>query len=149
MILQEGSSSRKRGNEKRCTEHRRKNKSSSCDFCRLVETDTSQVVSRHRHCLVIKNLFGYDIWDDRGVEEHLMIIPKRHVDSLADLTDEEMAEYIKIMTKYEKSGYSIYARSPGNTSKSIVHQHTHLIKIDDKSKKWIFYLKKPHVLWIK
>ena len=110
MILQEGSSSRKRGNEKRCTEHRRKNKSSGCDFCQLVETDTSQVVSRHRHCLVIKNLFGYDVWDDRGVEEHLMIIPKRHVDSLADLTNEEMAEYIKIMTKYEKSGYSIEDR---------------------------------------
>lgn len=65
------------------------------------------------------------------------------------MTDEEMAEYIKILTKYEKLCYSIYARSPGNTSKSIVHQHTHLIKIDDKSKKWIFYLKKPHVLWIK
>lgn len=149
MIFQKGSSSRRRGNEKRYIEHRRKNKSSGCDFCRLVETDTSQVVSRHRHCLVIKNLFGYDIWDDHGVEEHLMIIPKRHVDSLANLTDEEMAEYIKILTKYEKLCYSIYARSPGNTSKSIVYQHTHLIKIDDKSKKWIFYLKKPHVLWIK
>lgn len=149
MILQKGPSSRRRGTEKRYIESQRKSKPGGCVFCQLADNDTSQIISTYQHCMVIKNLFGYDVWDDHGVEEHLMIIPKRHVDSLADLSKEELADYMKILIKYEKLGYSIYARSPGNITKSVVHQHTHLIKIDNKRKTFKIYLRRPHILWMR
>ena len=91
-------------------------------------------------------MFGYDIWDGCGVIEHFMIIPKKHTASLADLSKEEKIDYMNQIAQFEADGYSIYARSPGNKTKSVVHQHTHLIKIDNKPKRWLIFLKKPHIL---
>ncbi len=47
-----------------------------------------------------------------------MIIPKRHVASLDELTSDEKLDYITLAAKYEADGYSLYARSPGNVTKS-------------------------------
>ena len=98
---------------------------------------------------MIKNIFGYDLWDGCGVDEHFMIIPKRHVASLAELTSDERIDYMDTIAKYEADGYSLYARSPGNATKSVVHQHMHFMKIDNVRKKWVLYLRRPHVLWMK
>ena len=75
-----------------------------------------------------------------------MVIPKRHVDSLANLSDEEKIDYMNQVARFESSGYSIYARAQGSKTKSMIHQHTHLIKIDGKTKKWLVFLRKPHIV---
>lgn len=76
-----------------------------------------------------------------------MIIPKRHVASLAELNEVERADYLEAMSQYNMKGYALYARSPGNVTGSMVHQHTHLMKIDNKRKKWLFYVRKPYMVW--
>ena len=91
--------------------------------------------------MIIKNIFPYDIWDDQGVLDHLMVIPKRHIESIGDFNEKELMEYSKIAGQYDKSGYSIYARSFSNSIKSIPHQHTHFIKLDGKHIKALFLLK--------
>ena len=118
-----------------------------CDFCDLAEHGGEQVVAETEHCLVIVNLFGYDVWDGYNVEQHFMVVPKRHVASISVLTSEERADYIDTMAQYEADGYSLYARAPGNSAKSVLHQHTHLIKSDDNHKKWLIYIQRPHILW--
>ncbi len=125
--------------------HYTKEKATECDFCTLLKHPTAQVVAVYEHCSVIKNNFPYDMWDHYGVNDHLMVVPKRHVVSLGDLTPEEQLDCLKAITKYEADGYSIYARAPSNKGKSITHQHTHLIKTDDKRKKFILYLAQPYL----
>ena len=58
-------------------------------------------------------------------------------------------EYMQTIARYSGDGYSLYARHPGSIKGSMPHQHTHLIKIDEKRKKWIFYIRRPHVRWMR
>lgn len=95
---------------------------------------------------MVKNIFPYDLWDTCGVKEHFMVIPKRHVDTISHFSNQEQKEYIGLIAKYEQSGYSIYARAPGSVAKSVHHQHTHLIKLDNKKKKFVLFIRKPWLL---
>lgn len=95
---------------------------------------------------MVDNLFGYDMWDSAGVAEHYMIVPKRHVESLGQLNAAEAKEYMDLLATFEKEGYSIYARAPQSITKSVPHQHTHLIKSDNKRKRALFFIRKPHFM---
>ncbi len=95
---------------------------------------------------MIENIFPYDIWDGHNVEGHLLIIPKKHTDTLSSLSKQARMNLIDAIASYEADGYSVYARAPSNKTKSIVHQHTHLIKVGQKRKKLIVFLRKPHLL---
>jgi hypothetical protein len=41
---------------------------------------------------------------------------------------ELLKEYAQLIADFEAQGYSMYLRAPANTTKSVAHQHTHLIK---------------------
>jgi ATP adenylyltransferase len=58
-----------------------------CVFCQALETADAEplILHRGRTCFVILNLFPYN-------SGHLMIVPLRHVGSLAALTAEELCE---------------------------------------------------------
>lgn len=120
-------------------------KQNSCDFCQFHVGD-GQVVSESTLFWVVKNIFAYSVWDDMAVIDHLMIVPKRHIVGMHDFTTDERADYFEVMTQYEEQGYSLYARAPKNIAKSVVHQHSHLIKLGNKTKKFMLYIRKPHVL---
>lgn len=77
-----------------------------------------------------------------------MVIPKRHVNSLGDLSAEERADIMATLGKYERQNYNIYARAPGNASRSVPHQHTHLIKISNRFNKGVFFWQRPYILWL-
>lgn len=98
-----------------------------CIFCTLAEGD-EQFISESVHFKVLRNRFPYENWDYHKVDEHLMIVPKKHTDTLKELSFVESKEYLELITNFEFEGYNIYARTPGSKSKSIIHQHTHLIK---------------------
>ena len=150
MRLQPGPMTRKFANERNYIQYREKDQSYTggpCGFCSIISKHNDEVLGETEHCLIIVNKFGYDIWDGCGLSEHNMLIPKRHVASLSELSHDERIDYMNTVAKYEAEGYSLYARSPGNTTKSVVHQHTHLMKIDNIRKNWLIYLRKPHILW--
>lgn len=118
---------------------------SDCDFCDLTAA-SPQTVKEYDRFWVIRNIFKYDIWDSVPVLEHLMVLPKRHVDSLSRLNKAEAAEWLGIVQEYEAAGYSLYSRAPQDITKSIPHQHTHLLKLGTKRAKALIYLKTPHIL---
>lgn len=99
-----------------------------CQFCALQPGD-SQFMLESTYFMVIRNRFPYILWDTKPVEEHLMLVPKQHTITLKNLTAEESQEYVAFISDYEHKGYNIYARSPGSSMKSVIHQHTHLIKL--------------------
>ncbi len=73
-----------------------------------------------------------------------MIVPKRHVDTIAHFTDDERAAYMELLAQYESSGYSIYLRAAQSGRKTVAHQHTHLIEVGKAIKAQLF-IEKPHV----
>ena len=136
---------RKRKNHLIYQAHTKKAKKKVCEFCKFT-ADQHQVIEIRRYFFLVKNIFPYDLWDGCGVINHLMVVPKRHVDTISHFSDEEQKEYLKLLGQYEKNGFSIYARSPGNAIKSVVHQHTHLIELDNKAKRLVIFSKKPRFL---
>ncbi len=77
-----------------------------------------------------------------------MIVPKRHIDSVSHFNGSEQTEFMRMLAKYEAAGYSVYARAPTNKMKSVIHQHTHLIKLGPKVRSLI-YVEKPRLLLAK
>lgn len=115
---------------------------SICAFC-AIESGDEQLIKSTKSFKIIKNIFSYSIWDSQKVVDHLMVVPKAHTDNLANMTPKQAAEYLLIISEYEQRGYNIYARAPSTKTKSIIHQHTHLIKVDGKFINFSFWIKKP------
>lgn len=143
-----GPASRKRASQRHYVKHLANIAKDVCNFCLLTPKSKQTLVSS-QHFNIVKNIFGYDIWDGCRVIDHLMIVPKRHIHSLSELTKNEKMQYVTLLCEYERDGYSVYSRSPDNITKSIAHQHTHLIKLDKKRVEAILYLRKPHVMLFK
>lgn len=116
-----------------------------CQFCAFTR-DTEQVIDELPQFWIVRNIFPYAIWDDYHVNEHLMIVPKRHVVSLAEFTDEEKLGYVNLIAEYEHRGYSVYSRTDNGPTKSIPHQHTHLIRVSDRPVDALYYSSSPHLL---
>lgn len=116
----------------------------ACQFCEINES-SDQLVSMTDNFKVIRNIFGYSIWDSQKVADHLMIIPVQHTDTLADISAAASKEFLETISTYEQNGYNIYARAPVSNMKSVVHQHTHLIKLGGKRVRAFVHVKKPYI----
>ncbi len=114
-----------------------------CAFC---EDDMAgRKVAENKYAYVVPNRTFYDLWELRSVTDHLLLLPKRHVRSLSQLTKKEREAVMDMMCEYEGKNYNIYARGINSKQRSIDHQHTHLIKTHDKQARGSLTLKKPYV----
>ena len=120
----------------------------NCVFCGMDPSSKDRILTT-KSFFVIKNIYQYTSWDNQQVEDHLMIVPKKHTDTLSDLTRDEAVEYVDLMGSYESRGYSVWARAPQSSIKSVVHQHTHLIKAGQKTHRFLFYLRRPYVRFLR
>lgn len=137
-----------RKTRKRYNKHNKADKNQGgCTFC---NDDDERAIKSAKTMLVAPNRVKYDIFEGREVLDHLLIIPKRHVESLNDFTKEEKLEMMDIAGEYEAKGYNVYARGVGSSTRSVKHQHTHLIKIrNDKKPKIYLVIGKPYFLFHK
>lgn len=110
-----------------------------CEFCEFTPAH-GQVLRDEGTFWVTKNIFAYTVWDSYFVDEHLMLVPKRHADSIGTFTDAELKVFGKVLGRYEDNGYSVYGRAAANGSKSVAHQHTHLIKVSSRRIKILVFL---------
>jgi len=113
-----------------------KRKQSLCPFCHI---DDGLLVREFKHFRIILNKFPYDFWDLRSVEEHLMVLPLRHLQDFGEFSLEEIKEFMEIIQEYSALGYDSFTRSPHSTLRSQTHIHTHLIKTTGKEIKKISY----------
>jgi len=115
-----------------------------CPFC---DTLDERIVKSTKTMNVIPNRVFYDIFEGRKVLDHLMIVPKRHIETLKDFTDKEKVEMMTLAGEYESQGYNVYARGVGSLTRSVKHQHTHLIKItNERMPRMYVYIRKPYLL---
>jgi ATP adenylyltransferase len=78
--------------------------SAGCVFCHALDDSESAplVVYRGAACFVILNLFPYN-------NAHLLVVPKRHVATLAEATSEERRELIDLASVAETAITEAYA----------------------------------------
>lgn len=100
-----------------------------CSFCEM-DKSASELIKDYGIFMIVSNAFPYVTWDRGEVAEHVILIPKRHVESLSLFTNDELKEFAALLAKYESIGYNFYGRSYGSEFKSIKHQHTHLIRTE-------------------
>ncbi len=114
-------------------------------FCSLCEDDLSgRSIKITNHAYVLPNRMAYDSWELRNVTEHLMIVPKQHVTKLIELPKEARLDIMNLYAEYEAEGYNLYARDIGNIQRSQHHQHTHLIRTEQKRARGSLVLLKPY-----
>ncbi len=121
---------------------RRDDENAACPFCAISPGD-AQYVSETKHLKVVRNRTPYSLWDSQGVLDHLMIVPKAHTGKIGDLGVEAATEFIKLMDQYEEDGYAFYGRAPGSAVRSVVHQHTHLFKLNGKKRTFLLMMRWP------
>lgn len=123
----------------------RQHKNTDCPFC---SPDRQQTIRQTKHAAVIRNLFPYDLWEFREVTDHLMVIPRRHVASLSQLTKDEQADIMALISQYEGRDYNVYSRARHSSQKSIPdHQHTHLIATKPTPARLLLHISKPYWLF--
>jgi diadenosine tetraphosphate (Ap4A) HIT family hydrolase len=118
-----------------------------CDFCHPEEAHV-RIKETHQNFYTSYNTFAYTQWELRSVTEHLLLVPKRHATAIEELTDEERTDFAQLVGRYEKAGYDIFARAPSSTSRTVTHQHTHLIRTTNKRARGVFFWSKPYILWL-
>jgi histidine triad (HIT) family protein len=101
-----------------------------CLFCKIANAETpTENLYQNEHLVVFK-----DIHPQAPV--HLLIVPKKHIRSINDLTDSDrpiIAEMIlaaqKMAKKFgvSKSGYKIFINVERGGGQLIFHLHLHLI----------------------
>lgn len=101
---------------------------SACPFCSIRVGD-EHYINETDNFWIIRNRFPYQTWESQSVLSHLMIVPKAHLLSLKHLSESQSKEFILLLADYEHSGYNVYARTAGSKTRSIEHQHTHLIQL--------------------
>lgn len=77
--------------------------SRACVFCAALEEDEahSLVVFRGTFCYIVLNLYPYN-------NGHLMVVPRRHVATLADATSEELGELMELTRRSEIALTEVY-----------------------------------------
>lgn len=120
-------------------------KNDECPFCNALTL--SNVIFENDLIYIIPNLTKYDLWELHDVEDHLLIVPKRHIETLGELSEKEKVAIMDKAAEYEAMGYSIYARGVGFIRRSVKHQHTHLIKVKNKSPKIAIFIRSPYYLF--
>ena len=101
----------------------------SCPFCDVAsQTPRSRILTQNQHGFVIRD--GFPV-----TEGHALIIPKRHVGSFFDITDEERQSLLylldqakrDIQTEFNPDDYNIGINDGPSAGQTVPHLHIHLI----------------------
>src|SRR5687768_11441860 len=84
-------------------DRQKQGKADDCIFCE-VTPGFPQFIKDLNYFKIIRNIFMYSSWDGQGVKEHLLLVPKTHVSSLADIPKAAKTEYLDTITSYEEKG---------------------------------------------
>jgi diadenosine tetraphosphate (Ap4A) HIT family hydrolase len=96
-----------------------------CPFCTL---PASRVIAADALALVLRD--GYPVWSG-----HTLIVPRRHVASLADATGDEMRSIWALLADARREldatlrpdGYNVGVNDGAAAGQTVMHLHVHLI----------------------
>lgn len=99
-----------------------------CPFCELVSTKSSRIIEENDQAFVIRD--GYPI-----SEGHTLVIPKRHVGSFFDISNDERSALFELVESSKKSldnefkpdAFNIGVNDGAAAGQTVAHLHIHLI----------------------
>lgn len=99
----------------------------NCIMCKLIG-DNTQVVCENEYAVAIYD--GYPV----GIG-HTLVVPKRHVESLFELTQNELNDICSLIvesknildSKYHPNGYNIGVNEGRAAGRTVDHVHIHII----------------------
>ena len=115
-----------------------------CTFCD--KQNLAKAVKETDTVYVIPNRVKYDMFEGLRVLDHLLVVPKEHRETVGVFTDKEKQEVMEIIGYYEAQGYHFFGRGKQSITRSVSHQHTHLIKVENKWPFLFMYLHKFNLL---
>ena len=101
---------------------------SHCPFCKITRHDEKRIIKENDLAFVIRD--GYHV-----SEGHTLIIPKRHVASFFEITNEERHALLDLLDKAQKAldrelspaAYNIGINDGVSAGQTVPHLHIHLI----------------------
>jgi len=100
-----------------------------CHFCVIKDSDVEKRIIK-------QNILAFAIYDAYPISSgHTLIIPKRHIASFFDATDEERQDLLELVDdmklqidgEQNPSGYNIGINDGAAAGQTIPHLHIHLI----------------------
>lgn len=100
----------------------------NCVFCDIYENNKEKIIA--------ENKLTFAILDNYPVNPgHMLIIPKRHFQSLFDATEDEISSIYELLHKcktiadgkYKPTGYNIGINVGYDAGQTVMHLHVHLI----------------------
>lgn len=110
-----------------------------CVFCRKGYLEGRAVEGSNSLFTVVQALAPYDYWDMKKVQQHLMIVPNRHISSLHSMSDAESEKYVAMVKEYAKNNYDVYVRNHESKIKTITHLHIHCFKTEEVRQKVVLH----------
>ena len=110
---------------------------SSCIFCRIASHQQNANILKEDDDIMV----FHDI--DPVAPVHLLIIPKRHIESVRDLSEKDrqlagkmflMAQQAAIETGLDRSGYRLVVNTGREGGQAVFHWHMHLL--GGRSMRW-------------
>jgi len=100
----------------------------NCVFCHIENQKEKEIIAKNEFALAFYDSFPVS----RG---HVLIIPKRHVASFFELSQEEYKAIIELLNqckkmldlKYNPDGYNVGVNIGEAAGQSVFHVHMHLI----------------------
>lgn len=115
----------------------------SCPFC---DSAAVEIIAQTENFYILKNIFPYNIWDRRKVKNHLLVVSKKHHESLHEIDRNLIGEYAAIISNYAGLGFDVFTRGKGSITKTVAHFHTHLIKTYGKKFNKVHFHADPYEL---
>lgn len=102
--------------------------SEHCLFCRIISRDVAaKIVAENEDCLAFVDA-------DPQAPFHVLVVPKKHISSLNDVSDAETAGTLALMAAHvareagvADSGYRTVINTNGNGGQSVFHLHLHVL----------------------
>ncbi len=102
--------------------------SEHCLFCRIIQREVAaEIVAESESCLAFLDAFP-------EAPFHVLVVPKKHVSSLNDVTDVECVGALSMMAAQvareggvADSGYRTVINTNGNGGQSVFHLHLHVL----------------------
>lgn len=99
-----------------------------CSFCRIVDGSLAAAkVGQSPHSLAFLDI-------DPQAPTHVLVVPKRHVQHLAELADEptELADLVRLTAQVAEArgldrGYRIVTNTGSEGGQTVYHAHLHLL----------------------
>lgn len=104
-----------------------------CVFCNIdFEKEENTIIYENSNFYILPTVGSL-------VDGYLLIVSKRHINSMSELNDNEKKDYIDLINKYKEIFYSIYGINPiifehgtpnphnKMRANSVFHAHTHIV----------------------